>query len=60
MDSKPIREVKAGERATSGWTYLSDPAEQPDGSWSVLMQAPSGQRRIVDFDNGDKASDVPA
>lgn len=59
MESKPIREVKSGERTLDGWTYASDPTEQPDGSWSVLMMTPAGLRRMVDFDDGDKASDVP-
>jgi len=56
---KPIREVQAGDRTEAGWIYISEPAEQPDGSYSVMMRAPSGMRRLVDFDNGDAPSDVP-
>lgn len=57
---KPISLVQPGDRTPDGITYLSEPAEQPDGSWSVVIRYPSGRREVIDFDNGNAASDVPA
>jgi hypothetical protein len=57
---KPIRDVRPGDRTESGITYISEPAEQPDGSWSVVIQYPSKCREVIDFDNGDADSEVVA
>lgn len=59
---KPIRDVRPGDQAINGWTYLSEPCEQPDGSWSIMAHPPSGPagRRLLDFDSGDADSEVPS
>jgi hypothetical protein len=57
--AKPIRDVRPGDVTPAGWAFISEPAEQPDGSWSVMMRAPSGQRQVIDFDSGDASSDAP-
>lgn len=42
-------DLKPGMRISSGWTVLGEPAEQPDGSVSALMQNPQGGREVFDF-----------
>ena len=58
MDTKAIKDIEPGDRTPSGITYISEPAEQPNGAYSIQIRFPSGRRALIDFPNGDSDSEV--